>query len=1446
MPDEFDDPDVLAASQAYLRGKRTVTDEDPIVAAASAKYQASMSGPVVPDTEEGNYARAAEGLNANLRSSREVGNAAGAEVRRINAVPGQVQAAAQKDREDRARYLNEQTQREAEDQAPIAPIPIIGDLQAGTRKLGYDVLSTLARPVEAVSKAIGMGEHTDGLADSLSRSGQAADIARRARVPQIPVVSDVVAGLPPLAVAAATGNPEIAAPALFGATTANEALQQAHDAGMSDSEALAHAVATGGINAAGGELLGTLAKPLAAEAPGLARRLLQSAGIGGATNVGLHNLNEIEQVRSGMKPYERPTVMGNLVKPFAGGALIGGLAAGAHGRGRVEDAAPLPTPLRPLELPLEEIGPTEAARIIAEENPHRLMSDENINHNPFPVEQMPHHVPPLEPVDVTEKSFDEMAPQILRENLSLEGHNDAQPRENIATPEEWKQYQESNKVTPLAAVGNGDGVLLSAEPRPQKTAFTHADVEAMLPQRRGKLPKALLYPSKLTAPEYQTKIDESIQDAPPQPKRYFIKKGDEIYSVSESEARRLLADNADSRQQRSVDVERNDPNTGLPEQILKTHAVHGRGASGEPLGLELPESKSKPVSPLGKPLALPWLARGEKSAPIIDDPVVQRASEAYQKRQNTVSESEQAPRRENALQASPAQGAGQSEGVPPLVPPGSKDAFGIKQAMINEPGDSSGEVRTHEALVERAKTKLLKDPTAGDRLVDALRRKKRPTTDDEAALLVLHRAGLEMGHEDALHAETALRKAGKSTDAAAADVHEFEEKLRDMTRVVGKGGATTAVGQAMAALKIEVNREYTLSKRIMERAHDKGRDLLPDEKAHLTQVHENIANLEKQVQKLESGATEAPPGKAQPTASEKLASFADKWEREGRADLKRSSGFNVGAPIGQIAALAKILAAKIARGISAVIARGEMRREFGNVVDMHWDAIHEQAGGHVTSAKKEASALKNIEKRTADYDQRRADKNFEPKARAKPMQTEALNAARAKLERARDAYEMDRAADRAAKAPLGERIAKKAEKVVRGSVLSSPAVFEKLFGASVLRGVTTPVEQLIGAGLKKVLPLDLTENAPRHGTPSLQAEINAAKSLPQGMRDAKDTLATGKSDLEAELGKKRFEDKSVFDKPGHGHAAAKAPIKRNEFERSLQLRIEHAERHNIDTTKPREYERLRQEAYKDSERGIFQQDNAVVDAYNAALNSLDRRGGGARLLSAIARGVQPVVKVPTNIVAETLEHAFGTEIAGTKLGWRALTKQALKDMTPDQADAVMRQLKKGVLGKALLLMGWSGYKGLGGLFTPGEKRKDGEPEAGGIADIPAHLLHSPAVMTLQMGAEARQVYEQHKDKGEDTSDAANASAQESILGIAREMPFVRTAETIAKIFNPNTRPAAEGQLARGLIVPQIFQFTAKKMDPEEKRYPKGAVENFKVGVPWLRQQVPAMKPKHHK
>lgn len=511
-----------------------------------------------------------------------------------------------------------------------------------------------------------------------------------------------------------------------------------------------------------------------------------------------------------------------------------------------------------------------------------------------------------------------------------------------------------------------------------------------------------------------------------------------------------------------------------------------------------------------------------------------------------------------------------------------------------------------------------------------------------------------------------------------------------------------------------------------------------------------------------------------------------------------------------------------------------------------------------TQLKSALDTLKTtLKNRIADYEDRIARGDYAKRPRRELVLDPEASRLKAQNERIKKEFQKGVELERFKNAQPLERGAHWVNKWRRGFILSGFTTLGKLTGAALARTAITPAEEVIGAGIGKAIP-SVASKSPREGGFNLAAETRSiTKGVTQGAKDAWDTLRTGASDLDVLYGKTSALPGSWMDFFGRVHGFMKAPVKRAEFERSFTKRLDSAAKQGVDVTDPWVQMRTGIEAYKDANRSIFLQDNRVVSAYKRAVSALEEKSKvtgrvpvGGKVAATAARILVPIVKVPTNIVAETAQYAVGSVTGLGRLGMAFY--RGIENLKPEEADLIMRELKKGSLGGAAFLIGYFNPDVFGGYYQPREKRKLNEPTAGGIRvyghNIPSYWIHNPLIETFQIGATVRRVADAHINKRSTEKKGIGEGIYAGALGMAEQQPFLNEMKYVTKMLDPNEKTQFWGELSKSLLVPQLVQQYAASQDVDQygrpiKRAPKTIVQHVETGIPGLRERVPKRKVK---
>jgi len=510
---------------------------------------------------------------------------------------------------------------------------------------------------------------------------------------------------------------------------------------------------------------------------------------------------------------------------------------------------------------------------------------------------------------------------------------------------------------------------------------------------------------------------------------------------------------------------------------------------------------------------------------------------------------------------------------------------------------------------------------------------------------------------------------------------------------------------------------------------------------------------------------------------------------------------------------------------------------------------------------------RKLEKDTQEINERTANNDFSRKSQTERVVDPETRKLQVEKQKAIDDYNAKLHSLELQKRGLYEKGMEGISKWARFAVLTSPKILAKLTSAAGEIIAITPVEEAVGGGISKLLP-KVAEGAPRRGGADMSAIAKGIAETWKNLgKDFAGEMRDGKMDIDRLYGSKYTELPPDFkDYVGRLHGALKTPARRNEFTISFEKRLKWAAEHGEDITEPLVQMKHGLDAYKDANKSIFTEDNALSSAYQSLLKRFirkDTEGNVSKTGKAMETALRvslPVVKIPTNIFFRTLEYSFGTITGGTKLV--SALHQGLENVSPAEKDAILQNLTRGTIGLAFMSLGFFNPNSVGGLYTPGDKRKKGEVSEGGLRiagiDIPKYLVHNPLLEQMQIGATIRRLADK-QIKG--VKIGVPSAALATYLGVAKQLPFADQIVRKAELFQSRNPKQAINKVIGETVNtfnPQVLQWTAKEMDQQYqghppknlielvnsdtiKRKPETVLDYVKAGTPGLRQSVPKSK-----
>jgi len=511
----------------------------------------------------------------------------------------------------------------------------------------------------------------------------------------------------------------------------------------------------------------------------------------------------------------------------------------------------------------------------------------------------------------------------------------------------------------------------------------------------------------------------------------------------------------------------------------------------------------------------------------------------------------------------------------------------------------------------------------------------------------------------------------------------------------------------------------------------------------------------------------------------------------------------------------------------------------------------------------EAQRLKALKTRMENEISKLQDKldrgDFSKKLRKPLTLDKEAQDLRAKYERAKQDFQLALLKDQLKHRNWYQKGASLLNWARREFVLSSPISVVKLISAAAEGMIFEPMKEVVGYGMAKTLP-EFAKRLETERASSVRIEAKVfTETFMKTLSDAAQTLRHGKSDLDTIFGGRHAVPQEMVSYFGRLHAMLKTPLKRSVFTRVMAKISEQYIRKGIDVTEPAVQMEMGVKAMKEANRALFLEDNRLVTGWQALIASIEKRNKPSIVgttASTAMRVAVPIVRIPTNLVARTLQAAVGFPVGATKLA--IAYAKGIKELPPEQADLIARQIKAGSIGGAILLLGYFNPKLFGGYYQPGEKRPSKDVKAGEmrtpLGDVPTWLLHHPLIQVGQLGATVRRVTDSKLNKKAGTKpQGLPLGITAGLMGLVEEVPIGREIFDLGRLHDPHERESFIAEYMKSLVVPQGVQWAARQGDKNAQgnvipRRGRTIPEHLKTGIPGLRKDVPvtpAYRREHH-
>lgn len=505
--------------------------------------------------------------------------------------------------------------------------------------------------------------------------------------------------------------------------------------------------------------------------------------------------------------------------------------------------------------------------------------------------------------------------------------------------------------------------------------------------------------------------------------------------------------------------------------------------------------------------------------------------------------------------------------------------------------------------------------------------------------------------------------------------------------------------------------------------------------------------------------------------------------------------------------------------------------------------------------------LRNLyEKKTQDLQTKINNKDFVETKQAPRVLDEVTKQKKADYEKKKLEYQREILKDKLANRTTYEKVLDGFTNWRRFDVLSSPKSILKILNALTLESFAAkPLTLAVAQGLVKLPKFrDVNEKAMLWRDPSLR-DLTPFYNYEFSKEALNNFLKTTKGELtskEIEMGKIDFQSEDftgaqkVFSMPGRIHGAEKSLAKWGAYDMAKAKLEQSMLRQGKNPYSLENQALIQTQSHNFGNWSILMEDNALVKKVNNLLKEMKHSDSNTiKTLGTFFQSLVPVMKIPTNYVKRTATYSGG----GVVNAISTLIRHGIEDLTPEQADKVIRNASLGTIGTMGLIIGYYSPDTFGGYYQPGEKRSSDDVGLSGIKGLGAFgkLLHHPLIEPFQIGATIRRVMDSAEKKGDGKLESVPKSLWTAGKGLVKQTPLSdNPLSSTLESFGGFKKFA--GDYTKSVTEPLLLQNIATYLDTDDKgnpikRRPEGELpeylwQNLKTGIPLARKSVPLADP----
>ena len=781
----------------------------------------------------------------------------------------------------------------------------------------------------------------------------------------------------------------------------------------------------------------------------------------------------------------------------------------------------------------------------------------------------------------------------------------------------------------------------------------------------------------------------------------------------------------------------------------------------------------------------------------------------------------------------------------------------IKNAQVNTEREERGAEILHsvkgasnQEAMAKAGEQLQKDPDLGRRLTAELLKTPRPLSKTEVAVML----------RDRIRIHNELREAYDAADGNPNDprmvarIKDLEVQRDANDEADRAAGTENSLG--LSARRMMADQDYTLVNMVKRLQVASGKKDLP------APVMQKVRELDKQMRAEQANRPEVAK-----RADDSPKAIKDEFEAL-RSELAAISKKPSSQPSGSRYARAEPNVAHIIQRMAANRAAAGVP-EATALHEIH-EAVAPHADVSLNDVRDAINAPKNVrrqafgERKSADLKRRIKEGDFSKGTRYKPVYDETTLASEGRMNALQRQFDYLKRQEEMKNQSRAMKVGSTIHSTHLASILSSIKVYPKLAAAVIGRYGGHALEQATGAIAQHIPYVRRAFDAAPSQKVTLAGEGQYLRGIGRSFKNAKDQLLRGYSDIDAKYGGRDTITDEYTDYAGSLYGGVGDAIREGRYLDAVRgiaggtaraIGRTHGTIKEFAST-PKFYEsysniashmvkELRNQglsedqiqdymsrkstdmligtkAYLNGLEDKMQGKNALADGINSMLVRWDTSdNAGLKALSLAFQTAFPIRKIPMNIAKEVTSYTGG--------GIKALAA-ATKELTPERADYIAKNIKKQGAGAMIMAMGYLA----------------GKPAVDWAEEEMSGAFHSAAGALFKMGADYRKAYESYYGKSHEAVDAG-LHAFGDVFGaeMVQDIPYLNQANRWMKTAKwaprdgRNAMSEIAGNTARSMIVPGFVQQYARANDSYKGfRKPKNILQDIELGIPGLRENVP--------